>query len=230
MFLQLIFSSPALAFVWFAAILIALTVHEFAHAYVANILGDKTAERQGRLTLNPIPHIDPWGLLLLLVMGFGWAKPVPFNPQNMKDPKWDAVKVALAGPASNLIMAAIAAGVMRWLLFQNTFASLNLLMVFLFLMVFMNLLLLFFNLIPVHPLDGSKLVLAIFDQPKHANIRRFLLQQGPQILFVLVLISIIGIFPFDPFFFIRLPSELTCNAMIGENCMQFFGQIIYSLS
>ena len=111
MLLSLFFTAPMLALVWLTALVIALTVHEFSHAIVGKWRGDDTAEKFGRLSLNPLAHIDPLGFLMLVSIGFGWAKPVPFNPQNLRHPLKDGLMIALAGPAANLVMAVVAAGV-----------------------------------------------------------------------------------------------------------------------
>jgi len=227
MFLQFLLSSPMFAFAWVLAILLSLTVHEFSHALVGRVRGDKTAEREGRLTLNPLSHIDPFGFIAMLLFGFGWAKPVPFNPYNLKNPKWDAVAIALAGPASNLIIAAIAAIAIRVLVGTQVITELNLLIIFLFLVLLLNLFLMFFNIIPVHPLDGSKLFFALFDAPKYARARAWLLQWGPNVLFALVMISIIS--NFDVFFFVSLPAYATCDALLGESCGAFFGAILSTI-
>src|SRR3989338_6823830 len=116
MFLSLISENPAVAIVWVLAIVIALTVHEFSHALAGKWRGDKTAEYEGRLTLNPMAHIDWIGFIPLLLLGFGWAKPVPFNPYNLRDPKWDSVLIALAGPASNFILALLSGFALRLLI------------------------------------------------------------------------------------------------------------------
>ncbi len=223
MFLDLLFGSPALALAWIAAIFLVLTVHEFSHALVGKLRGDRTAEREGRLTLNPLSHIDPTGLILLLLFGFGWAKPVPYNPYNLKDPKWDSVRIALAGPLSNLIMAIIAGVAFRVLVMGGIIASLNLLSIFLFLTILLNLFLLLFNIIPIHPLDGSKLFFALFDHPKHAQLRQFVAVRGPQILLVAVLIS--AFTSINIFFFISGPSFAICDAMIGQSCLGYFSSI-----
>lgn len=223
MFLTLILSNLPVAIAWIAAILISLTVHEFFHAYVAKLRGDRTGEREGRMTLNPISHIDPFGFLFLLILGFGWAKPVPFNPYNLKDPKWDSVKIALAGPLSNLALAAISAIALRAVVGAQLFTSLNLLVIFLFLMILLNLFLMFFNIVPVHPLDGSKLVFALLDHPKHARLRQTIAQQGQTILTILVFVAILT--PIDVFFFVTAPSFALCDAMVGESCGAFFNAI-----
>jgi Zn-dependent protease len=223
MFINLLFGSPAIALAWIAAIFLCLTVHEFSHALVAKLRGDKTAEYEGRLTLNPLSHIDPTGLILLLLFGFGWAKPVPYNPYNLKDPKWDSVKIALAGPASNLIMAVVAGVAFQVLVGGEIIAPLNLLSVFLFLTILINLFLMLFNIIPVHPLDGSKLFFALFDSPKYKDLRMFVAQRGPQILLIAVLLS--AFTSVNIFFFISEPSFAICNILTGTSCGGYFGAI-----
>ena len=223
MFLELLWNNAPVALAWIMAILIALTVHEFSHGLAARLRGDLTAERAGRLTLNPLVHIDWMGLIPLLLLGFGWAKPVPYNPQNLKNPKWDSVIVGLAGPASNLILAAVSALILRFLVSGGFFTEMNLLIVFLFLFILINLFLLFFNIIPIHPLDGSKLLFALFDAPKYTAFRRFIAVRGPQILFFAIIIAIITNFPI--FFFISAPSFSTCSALVGENCLSILSLI-----
>lgn len=215
-----------MALAWALAIFFSLTVHEFSHALVAKWRGDRTAEREGRLTLNPLAHIDPVGLIMLFVVGFGWAKPVPYNPYNLKDPKWDSVKIALAGPASNLIMASACGLALRLLLGNGVIDGLNLLAIFLFLMILLNLFLLFFNIIPIHPLDGSKLFFALFDHPKYAELRNFVALRGPQILLLLIVISFLT--PFNVFFFVTAPSFFVCDTILGGSCLNFFS-LIFSL-
>ncbi len=156
------------------AVLLILTIHEYAHGYAAYKLGDNTAKSLGRLTLNPIKHLDPVGALCMVLFHFGWAKPVPVNPRNFKNPKKGFASVALAGPLANLIMAFFT-GFLYLLLvkvfggaeFPNRFVleiSKNLL---LFVSIFysVNLGLAIFNLIPIPPLDGSRL-LNVFLPPK----------------------------------------------------------------
>ncbi|MFH1404725.1 MAG: site-2 protease family protein [Patescibacteria group bacterium] len=212
-----------IALAWVLAIFMTLTLHEFSHALVARMCGDKTAEYAGRLTLNPIAHIDIWGLIALLILGFGWAKPVPYNPYNLKDPKWDSVKVALAGPASNLIFALIAAIVIRLIIAFGLVGGANLMIVFLFFIVLINLFLAIFNIIPVHPLDGSKLLFALLDNPKYAGFRQAIAVRGPQVLMALIVISIIS--NFNIFFFLSAPAYATCSVMLGQNCSWFFSSL-----
>ncbi len=137
-------------------------IHEYMHGWMAERLGDNTAKDLGRLTLNPIPHIDPIGSILLPVILiasgasfiFGWAKPVPYNPYNLRDAKYGGAKVALAGPMANLIVA------ITFGLFLRFMPSLSLEMsYFIQIIVFINLLLMVFNLVPIPPLDGSKVIM-----------------------------------------------------------------------
>ena len=227
MFINLFFGSPLIALVWIAAIFMALTVHEFSHALVGKLRGDRTAEREGRLTLNPLAHIDFTGLMLLLLFGFGWAKPVPYNPYNLKDPKWDSVKIALAGPFSNLVMALIAGIAFRVLVGGGIIESLNLLSIFLFLTILLNLFLLLFNIIPVHPLDGSKLFFALFDDPKYSRIRMLVATKGPNFLMIAVLIS--AFTNINIFFFISEPSFAICDSLIDQSCLGYFSSIFRAI-
>ena len=153
-----------------AALLIGLVVHESAHAFVAYLLGDRTAREQGRISLNPLNHIDPFGtvalpLLMLLAGGpvFAFAKPVPVYLGNLRHPKRDEVLVSLAGPASNLLLAVLAALIMRGVGTADATAGMwevapGHLVYFLYIAIFMNLSLCFFNLIPLPPLDGSSIL------------------------------------------------------------------------
>lgn len=149
------------------AVLITLTIHEYAHGYAAYKLGDNTAKMYGRLTLNPIKHIDPIGALFMLVFHIGWAKPVPINPRNFKNPKRDFAITALAGPLSNLIMAFISAlaflliyAPIKNIAFESTFwlnVAQNTLDFF-YVFHLINIGIAIFNLIPIPPLDGSRIL------------------------------------------------------------------------
>ena len=139
-------------------ILAALTIHEFAHGYVAWRLGDPTAKMQGRLTLNPLAHLDPIGTLLLFLFYFGWAKPVPVNPHYFRHPRTDMIWVALAGPISNVIFALVLGLAFRPLMNYGLIEPYGLFYKMITLGVFLNLMLAFFNLLPIPPLDGSKVV------------------------------------------------------------------------
>jgi len=152
------------------AFVFALTIHEFAHAWVSDRLGDPTARLMGRLTLNPRVHLDPLGTLMILFASFGWAKPVPFDPFNLKNPRRDTMFISLAGPVANLLGASISAVLLRLVLLIPTGSSMviegivtffiTLLMMF----VILNVNLAIFNLIPIHPLDGFKIVEGILPE------------------------------------------------------------------
>jgi len=193
--ISLLFQEPLLFFVIMIAFLAALTVHEASHALAGYMQGDLTAKRQGRLTLNPFAHVDFWGFLALITVGFGWGKPVPYNPYNLRYPRLGPVLVAVAGPAANLIL-----GVVFGLLYRlaaSYLDSSNLLAIFLSYGAYLNFLLCLFNLIPIPPLDGSKALLALLAHPRYRAARFFLETQGPIILICLIVIdalSGIGIF------------------------------------
>lgn len=150
--LDIFTQNPQLGILLIVALVVSLTFHEFSHAFVANKLGDPTAKNMGRLTLNPLAHLDPLGTLFLIVARFGWGKPVPFNPLNLKNPRRDAALISLAGPMSNFILAISSSLLVRLLNIGGIFGA------FLYLVVLYNLTLGIFNLIPVGPLDGNKIV------------------------------------------------------------------------
>ncbi len=196
-------------------IFLVLPLHECAHGFVASKLGDNTAKREGRLTLNPMKHIDYVGAALLLLIGFGWAKPVPVNPRNFKNPKAGMALSALAGPVSNLL-AAIAAGLLRnglAALCANGILPLNTFMAYVFVffqfLISINIGLAVFNFIPIPPLDGSKILMAFL--PDKAiywiNQRQQVLSIG---LFVVVMLGgLNGILSIADDFFYNIISWLT---------------------
>ena len=174
------------AFVAFViAVVIAITVHEFSHAAVATIEGDRTPRSQGRLTLNPLAHLDPLGSIALVLAGFGWGKPVQFSPFQLRSQRVGAALVGLAGPASNFVLALLSAVVLRLVIYQGvgefTFLLLQR-------MVELNIVLGVFNLVPIPPLDGSRL-LSIFLPQKHQGIVYFLDQYGIFILLALLIFA-----------------------------------------
>ena len=182
-------------------LLVGLPVHEFSHALAAYRLGDGTAKMFGRLTLNPIAHFDPVGGTLLALtfigsaysgaaLGFGWAKPTPVNPMNLAGGQRGEALVAAAGPASNFVLAAIAAIPLRVILADDTFDLDSMPVQVLVLFVQINLLLMIFNFIPIPPLDGSKVMFAFMDRRTEYQIRPFLEQYG-----FLILLAVL-FFPF----------------------------------
>ncbi len=142
-------------------IILGLTVHEYSHALVAHLCGDSTSKDQGRVTLNPLKHIDPLGFIMLIFAGFGWAKPVQFNEMNLRNPKYDVIKIALAGPLSNAVIAMLLS--VSFSILSNAFPAYQssgiqiLNEVFLY-AIYINWGLFIFNLIPLPPLDGSHLL------------------------------------------------------------------------
>lgn len=181
----------SLAF-WLIAVIIAITIHEYAHAWMAERLGDPTARLSDRLSLNPLKHYDPVGTTMLLVTSamrafgapvipFGWAKPVPFDPYNLQNPRRDGGLIALAGPVSNLIIAFIAS-----LLLRFVFIELPILNALLFSIITLNVSLAIFNLIPVHPLDGGKILYALLPKSIAIEFNTIMNQFGTFILILLI--------------------------------------------
>ena len=169
------------------AFLVAVTVHELAHGLVADRLGDPTARRHGRLTLNPLAHLDPLGALAFFLTRFGWAKPVPVNAYNLRHPRRDMAWIAVAGPISNLLAALLA--LLAWVLVGSTaplLMQVTLLDDLLQAMFRLNVLLAIFNLIPLPPLDGGHF-LPFLLPPRWAGLVRPLEQYGPLLLLLLVM-------------------------------------------
>jgi len=187
--ISLISDNPLVFVAWLAAILAAFTTHEFSHALAATALGDPTPKRMGRLTLNPLAHIDFLGFLMLLMIGFGWGKPVPFNPYNLKTKKWGGTLVALAGPFANLVNIALWGIVLKVIIAYNFLPPENLMIQFLVLLIDLNVVLLIFNLIPIPPLDGSHLLFDILRAPKYEPLKLFLETRGPILLLGLIILD-----------------------------------------
>ncbi len=172
---------PAFILSWLVAVTIALTVHEFAHAKVADMAGDGTPRAMGRVSLNPIDHYDPIGTTMIVLFGFGWGKPVPINPTNFGYPRRDDALVALAGPGTNIIAAVLFALPLRFG-FAGEYGQV------LQLIVLINLFLAFFNLIPVFPLDGSHILQAILPYEK-ARIYSGFMQRYGMLLLILIIVT-----------------------------------------
>ncbi|MBI2889786.1 MAG: site-2 protease family protein [Nitrospirae bacterium] len=177
-------------------ILLALTLHELGHAWVAERCGDRTARLAGRMTFNPMAHIDPLGLILLFVLNFGWARPVPVNPAHLRNPRRDMILVAAAGPAANLLLAFLSAVGLRLLLqfFSGEGGTGHLqtgLMVMLQGSILINLYLMVFNLLPIPPLDGSRVLANSLPYTYRPAYERWA-AQGPMILFGLFFISYVA--------------------------------------
>ena len=170
-------------------LIFSLCFHEFSHGYIAYRLGDHTAARSGRLTLNPLAHLDPIGSLMILFVGFGWAKPVPVNPINFSNPRVDMMKVAFAGPASNLILAFIAGLMIRFTNYSD-FMSNGIFYQTLYVFSFINIALAVFNMLPISPLDGSQIFGNMISK-NNPELAWKLQMYGPKILMGLILIGIV---------------------------------------
>ena len=191
MILQL-FSNPGLVFPWLIALLIAITAHEFSHGLSAYFLGDDTAERAGRLTLNPLAHLDVMGSVLLLLVGFGWAKPVPINYAFLKRGKLGKFLVSAAGIAANLLLAVIFVLALKIILITTGLGASNYLIKFLAFLIYINLALFVFNLFPIAPLDGYR-IFESFAPAAFRSAAPFLERWGFFILIALVFLTdIIG--------------------------------------
>jgi Zn-dependent protease len=153
--------------------LICITIHELAHGFTAFKLGDNTAKDMGRLTLNPIKHIDPLGLLLMLLMGFGWAKPVPVNMNNFKHPKWGMAITAFAGPLSNILLASVAMFLYGLFVVQLLALEAGESIVIMMLnTVYLSVALAIFNMLPIPPLDGSKVLFSLLPEGLYYKLMR----------------------------------------------------------
>lgn len=174
-------------------IVISLSFHEFGHAWSAKMYGDDTAERQGRLTLNPIAHTDPMGLLMIVLVGFGWAKPVPTNPRNFNS-FWATAVIALAGPLANLMLAFLAINLFTLAAVNDvSFVLVEEVQIFVYWFTYINLLLMLFNLIPLGPLDGHYILPYFLPRGLSLKYRELNQQYGGFAILGLVLLSYLGL-------------------------------------
>lgn len=200
------------------SLLIVISVHEAAHAWMANYLGDPTARLMGRLTLNPLAHLDPMGTLVFIITAlagfpFGWGKPVIFDPFNLKNPKKDAALISLAGPASNLIFASLLSLIYR---FTALPIQLSLVISLVQSLIILNVSLAIFNLVPIHPLDGGKILTALLPKHEAREFDNFVGKYGIMLLLLLILPIVNGqsiislvIFPIIKFLLqILLPGQM----------------------
>lgn len=205
--------------IWFVIFLLSLTVHECAHAWMAERVGDPTARYLGRVTLNPIPHIDPIGTILFPLIAqttgawlFGWAKPVPYNPLNLRDRKWGETLIAAAGPLSNVLLAGIFL-ILAKTIFQTSLAGSlgdmrSAIEVVLLKGIEVNIILAVFNMIPVPPLDGSKILMNLLPDSiaePYSQIPDF---AGFIVLFLLMKVGFISAVMFPIFNFVDLLLNL----------------------
>ena len=177
-------TDPLALLLFLPALIIAITIHEFAHAFLADRLGDPTPQLQGRLSLNPLKHLDPVGTLMLLFFRFGWGKPVEFDPYNLRHPRRDAALISLAGPAVNLALATLLALILK-------FSPSSLFSVFLIPIILININLAIFNLLPVPPLDGAKILYGFLPRDWADEYNDFMGRYGT-ILLILLIIPIGG--------------------------------------
>ena len=171
-------------------LLIVITVHEFAHARMAYFFGDATAKMQGRMNLNPINHLDPIGSLMILLVGFGWAKPVPINPYNFTQYRRGLRWVSFAGPLSNLIMGLVCYILFAYLVEWGSMVSGSLFVRFMTELIRINVLLALFNLIPIPPLDGSKILMSFLPNrflPVYNQLERY----APILLLLLIFTGVL---------------------------------------
>lgn len=215
------------------SMLVGLTAHEFSHAYVANRLGDRTAAAMGRMTLNPRAHLDPVGSAMILFVGFGWARPVPVNPMNTANPKQSMALIALAGPATNLVIAGLAAIPIKLGLvpFFHPFISPsqaglaarvwgdspeNLIGLFLGTVVLLNVLLAVFNFLPLAPLDGFNAAVGLLPKDLSRTLASYA-AWGPGILMLLILLPFISGGQFSPLFdFMRPIIDFFLQVFVGD--------------
>ena len=177
--LSLLSSNPTAFVIIAVALILSLTVHEFAHAFVADRLGDPTPRRFGRVTLNPLAHLDPFGALLLLIAGFGFAKPVPINPGNLG--RWGSLWVSAAGPISNILIALLAALLLKFLPRSDLGDTV------LITVLGINIVLAIFNLLPIPLLDGSRILAAIFPRTLGRALMEFEMQPYSFILVMVII-------------------------------------------
>jgi Zn-dependent protease len=207
MFLSLFQQDPAFAVAILMGFVVGIVLHEAAHAYSAYLLGDDTAYRAGRVTLNPASHLDVLGSLMLLIAGFGWGKPTPVVPSKLRGGVLGPVAVAFAGPASNLLIVAVCALLYALPAFQDGYLQTIVLA-----LAFVNAILFIFNLIPIPPLDGAKVIFPFLPRSMSGFVA-FMNQHGPTILLVLVLLT----------FLPMLPSPLTYIFLVVRPILSAFG-------
>lgn len=205
-------------------ILLSLTVHEYFHGWTANKLGDPTAKMRGRLTLNPIAHLDILGTILMFVVGFGWAKPVPIDPRNFKDPKKDTILVAIAGPLSNLVMALAAGLALRYMIPRMVSGEISsegvypVIAIILVLTLVYGIALAVFNMIPIPPLDGSRVLYGLLPNRYAYAYSRF---EPYGVIFLFILF----IFGGGIFKYLLLPVSYISVMLSGYNYSTLWGII-----
>ena len=184
--IQYLNTDPTLFFILLICLVFSLTFHEYAHGIVAYYYGDDTAYNNGRLTLNPLAHLDPVGTFMILFIGIGYAKPVPVNPYKLNNPRLDLIKVAAAGPISNLILSFVSIVVFKIIVHPGVS---NNIVELLQTMIYINTALAVFNLLPVHPLDGGQIFGNIISKYNPSFASKLLLY-GPKALFIIIIFGL----------------------------------------
>ncbi|MGW6662586.1 MULTISPECIES: site-2 protease family protein [Peribacillus] len=201
------------------SLLIAFTVHEFSHAYVAYKFGDPTAKNEGRVTLNPISHLDPIGTLLILIAGFGWARPVPVNRFHFKNPKLAGVLVSFAGPFSNLLVAILGFLIFYGLLAAGVGPDLPLFVQpFFEVLINLNILLFVFNLLPLPPLDGYRIVQDLVSADLRAKMTQY--EQYGSLIFLILIITPLSKYTIGPILNNVVP-------LVGDVLSRFFTLLLF---
>lgn len=201
------------------SLLIAFTVHEFSHAYVAYKFGDPTAKNEGRVTLNPISHLDPIGTLLILIAGFGWARPVPVNRFHFKNPKLAGVLVSFAGPFSNLLVAILGFLIFYGLLAAGVGPDLPFFVQpFFEVLINLNILLFVFNLIPLPPLDGYRIVQDLVSADLRAKMTQY--EQYGSLIFLILIITPLSKYTIGPILNNVVP-------LVGDVLSRFFTLLLF---
>ena len=178
--LNLLFQNPLAFVIFMAGLLVSIGLHEFAHCFVTDKLGDPTPRVKGRLTLNPLAHLDLIGTLAIILTGFGWGKAAPYDPYNLKEPVRDAALIAAAGPASNFLIATVLSILMK-LGFGGDFFAL-----FAIQLILINIALALFNLLPIYPLDGGKIMRAVLPHQASLEYEDIMTRYGTMILIMMV--------------------------------------------
>ena len=218
-----IFQNPLQLLYTLPAIIIGLTVHEWAHAYAAYRLGDPTARNLGRMTLNPLAHIDIFGFLMLILVGFGWAKPVPVNPHHFKNPRLAGILVSAAGPLSNLLLTAI--GFLAWYSMAR-FGVMDLIPdwfaagfeTFFSIFIGLNALLFVFNLLPFPPLDGYRIIEDL--SPRHLRAKMTQWENYGALIFLILVLTPLDRYTIHPIFNVAVPFVL-------DRMQTFFSTIFF---